>query len=148
MTWTTPVAAPAGAALTSTFWDAQVKDNLDVIGGAWTSYTPTVGGWTLGNGVLAAAYAQAGKWMRFRIKLTVKSTTVTGASLTFSLPVTPHADYLGSQRWIARDVSAAAEGYGDSVIYGGTATILLRSTSPFTWATDDYIGVAGEVELA
>ena len=43
MAWTTPSTWTAGAVLTAAQLNTQVKGNLDVIGGAWTAYTPT---WT------------------------------------------------------------------------------------------------------
>lgn len=61
---------------------------------AWTSFTPTWTGLTLGNGTSAAKYQQIGKWVVFKGKLTCGSTTNTtgtGNPLISDLPVTAAA---------------------------------------------------------
>lgn len=166
MTWTAPVAAPAAAALTSTFWDQQVKGNLDVIGGAWTAYTPT---WTalsvnptLGNGVLVGAYRATGKTVDFRVKLTIGSTTsATGAgAFRFALPpnLTPHGDI---SAWFPygtaslQDISAPARYLRHAFSDGGTTIALadadgtqVTQAVPFSIGVGDIIQIHGRYEAA
>ena len=63
---------------------------LNTAGGAWTTYTPTYTGFTLGNGTVNyAKYEQVGRTVTVRLKITFGSTTsVTATQPTFSLPAT------------------------------------------------------------
>ena len=128
---------------------------------AWPSYTPTISGWTLGNGTLAGYALQAGKDIRFRIEYTVGSTDTKSGTLAFALPV--------AARWAAtpltalppvgqaalRDVSAPA-GRARSVILLTSSTCQIvdeafsavTHTVPWTWATGDLIVVNGSYEAA
>lgn len=58
--------------------------------GAWTSWTPTITGYTsLGNGTVDAKYIQLGKTVHYRIKIRIGTTTTMGgaAAWTFTSPV-------------------------------------------------------------
>ena len=60
------------------------------IGGAWTSYTPTMGGgFTIGNGTQVSKYVQSGKIVFGKIDITTGSTTNIGNQMTATLPVAP-----------------------------------------------------------
>ena len=53
---------------------------------AWQSYTPSVGSWSIGNGVFDSKYCQIGKTVIWNMKVTSGSTTVYG-NPSFTLPV-------------------------------------------------------------
>lgn len=58
--------------------------------GAWSSYTPTLTNWTVGDGTFTTKYTQIGSLVHYQGRFTVGSTTAIGASNSFTvtLPVT------------------------------------------------------------
>jgi len=128
--------------------------------GTGVAYTPTLGGFTIGDGVIAGKYNQVGKRVFWEASLTFGSTTAgASANVTFTLPVTAAAT--SNQPVIAEfyDVSATTY-YGAVGRYSSTtvATVsspgtagvwtTLSTTVPFTWATGDIIYVSGSYEAA
>lgn len=126
--------------------------------GAWTAYTPTLGGtgWALGNGTIAGAYCQIGKVILFRITCTLGSTSTFGSAVpaTLTVPTAMVAQaqnvtgfnvqlldtsagvmYIGG----ARNVSTTEIG----LYYANGAYTSVISTVPFTWASTDIIRVTG-----
>ena len=119
--------------------------------GAWTSYTPTLAQFSVGNGTLAAKYAQVGKICFVNFVFTLGSTSTVSTSPTFSLPVT------GAQSAIYANGNAllldatVQEYYG--LVYLATttqATFFAQNTAgtylkdssvtsgvPFAWGTND-----------
>jgi hypothetical protein len=130
--------------------------------GSWQSWAPTLsGGWLNGNGTYDAKYCQIGKTVHWRVTFTVGSTTTKGSGMVMSLPVTAAATnsavsaqgflVTGSTRYIA------------SVLFGNTTTVTIgtsvanatyttwnamTATTPFTWATNDIVILAGTYEAA
>lgn len=155
MAWTTPRTWVAGEKPSASTLNTHIRDNLAAIGDAWTSYAPTLGNWTQGNGTLTGHSMQAGKLTSFRIKLTLGSTSVVSGSPTFTLPVNASA---------ARTVNGLAMFWDDGagLYFGGWAfnsgvgTLVVRSdasatlstTVPFTWATSDVVLITGTYEAA
>lgn len=148
-------------------------DALIGSGTAWTSYTPT---WTstggspsLGNGTLTGRYQQFGKTVVARISLVWGSTTSSaGASgWLFALPVNNSTNYSSIHYPIG---SAYAENAAVLAYFGqarilstqqnkcnvsmfGSATSYvddgtLSATTPFTWATGDYLSTTITYEAA
>ena len=127
--------------------------------GAWTPYTPTLIGWTLGNGTVSGTYCQIGKVVHFQITLTVGSTTAIGSSPTFTVPVTMKSTTAWNVRGYFRDVSGggtydlAARPASTSTIGGfyiGTngQHLSFNATTPFTWASGDSVNLSGTYEAA
>ena len=57
--------------------------------GEWTSYTPGLTGWTLGNGSISARYCRINNFVMVTCDITTGTTTsVTGTGMKISLPVT------------------------------------------------------------
>jgi hypothetical protein len=122
------------------------------LGGAWTGYTPTLGGsgWALGNGTIDGAYRLIGKRLVGRCYLQFGSTSTAGAGgLTFTLPTgTPVAEPQ------ACTVAVYDDSAGDTFAASGflpasTATITTSVDSTLiTFATDDVIAVQFEIEVA
>ena len=167
MVWTTPGTWVAGETVTAALLNTHVRDNLNAIGGAWTSYTSSWGASTtnpsLGNGTLVAAYMQAGKYVAYRILLTAGSTTTVGSGFyTFMLPTsanTPNAIGVGSGMF--SDSSGALYpiiAYTSSVGTNAIAMIGSPSTGPYastgrwsstatvTIANGDTVGISGIYE--
>lgn len=143
--------------VTAAQMNARVRDNAKAIGDAWTSFTPTIGNFTTGNGTIAAAYMQAGKLTTFRIKVTLGSSSAVTGSLTATLPANATATRTVSGLVMMYDSSAGASGYnGGWAFNSSTSTLLLRTdasatvnaTVPFTWATGDELVITGTYEAA
>jgi len=133
--------------------------------GAWTAYTPTLGGtgWAIGDGTVLGAYCQIGKVVFFRASVTFGSTSTFGAAAapTVSLPVAGRTgvamNYSFSGRCIDTSLSVnylpavtAASTTAVQLFSLGTsgATTAFSATSPVTWASTDVFYVNGVYEIA
>jgi hypothetical protein len=128
--------------------------------GAWTAYTPTLGGtgWALGNGTADAKYCQVGKIVIFRIRITFGSTSTFGAgALQVSLPVSTNAATLGNFVCQFRDQSTTTQYFGVSRLASATAVQIesigtngfqsgVTSSVPFTWENTDVLRIQGTYE--
>lgn len=131
-------------------------------GKTWTTFTPT---WTgsvsnpvLGNGTCVGAYLQVGKTVRFKIVLTVGSTTTFGSgAYGLSLAVAPNDSFAAAAVYI--DASASTRCSGSAWLTSGSgvfrmlpptdaASAGISPTVPFTFATSDQILVSGIYETA
>ncbi len=149
MTWQTLTNRATGDLIPEGDWD-QLLENLSEIGGAWTAYTPTLGGWTQGNGTVDGAYRLAGKRLLGRCYFSFGSTSAAAASgATFTLPTgTPVAEPQ-SVDVVAFDDSAGVVYAAAGLVPASTATITTSVTSSlFTFATSDLIVVNFAVEIA
>jgi hypothetical protein len=135
--------------------------------GAWTAYTPTLGGtgWALGDGTSAGSYCQIGKVVHFRGQIVFGSTSTFGAgALTISLPVTRRSVAGSPQVDIRLSDASVSKPYSAVAILGSGATTFtpnayvsstagevnggLTTSDPFTWASSDVIFFAGTYEAA
>jgi hypothetical protein len=136
--------------------------------GAWTAYTPTLGGtgWALGNGTSSGFYCQIGKIILWRAIMTFGSTSTFGSTeLTVTIPITGKAgagntaefpintryfDASTSKLYVAhsRYVNATTAGLWSFVADTTGEVTPVISTTPFTWATLDQIYVNGFYEAA
>jgi len=156
MAWTTPETFTAGQTLTAASMNA-ISDNLDAVGGAWTSYTPTWTNLTVGTSTQDFKYLNAGKLYVVRFKVTLAAGFSISGSPEFSLPqsVTANAGYIGTSPWglgFVYDVSGPAymtfivpgtgvldrarfavlTDIGTHIAFGG-----VNATTPATWAAGD-----------
>lgn len=132
---------------------------------AWTSYTPvwsaSTGTPSLGNGTITGKYRTNGKTGFVKIVLTWGSTTsAAGTGLwCLSLPFTPVADSLlqayvddnsAAVRWsgTARIISASATGNNMRIVVTAGNAGINSTAQPMTWATSDFLIVAGALEIA
>jgi len=160
MAWNTPTTWVTATELDAPDLNAQVRDNFKAIGDPWTSYAGSIvtTNITVGNGTLTAVYMQAGKFVQFRVKFTLGSTSAITGSPTFTLPVTAVGTRVVGGLLLMFDSSAAS---GSAYKLGGafnstTTNLLIRddasavisSTSPFTWATGDELVITGDYEAA
>ncbi len=142
-------------------WTQQVGGSLSAVESAWTSYTPTLGGFTVGNGVLDGRYIQIGKLVFYEARFTFGSTSAAAsASPTLTLPVAAQTALLypgANQAWF-RDASAAADYVATARVASTTVTLSIlgasgiiatpSTTTPFTWTTSDIVKASGHYEAA
>ena len=126
--------------------------------GAWTSYTPTVGGWTIGNGTAAGKYLRLGQTIIGWAKLTLGTTTsITGSALTLTLPVTG----TGTPQTGTDCILYAATAYSKGAAFLGASTVsvyrmdysvdaraLITSSLPRTWTSGNFVEVSFTYEAA
>ena len=124
--------------------------------GAYTSWTPTYTGITVGNGTTSAFYTQIGKFVHAQIRFTLGSTSSIGGGPGFSLPVT--ADNTTLNTYVAHSfcqfLDAGTAQYYGGVSFDSTTTALFfvsrsdgtftstqsaSSTVPFTFGNGDSI---------
>jgi hypothetical protein len=135
--------------------------------GAWTAYTPTLGGtgWALGNGTATGAYCQIGKVVHFRATITFGSTSTFGASAnpTATLPISAVAATTDAilLRATVQDVSTGLF-YVGFVRFDSTSVLSVRqmtantngqasqmnATTPITFDNGDIIHISGSYEVA
>lgn len=159
MAWTSPRTWVAAEVLTAALMNVHVRDNEKVLGDAWTSYTPALTNWTLGNGTLTGATRIVGKTVDFRIDLVLGSTSTMVGTFFVSLPSTGIAGastipVLGSA--LINDVSAGLIQYWQPVFTGVaglvsarnpvTGTQFVGANVPWTWANTDKIHIVGQYE--
>ena len=127
-------------------------------GGAWTTWTPTINNFTLGNGTRTARYCQTGKVVTFSLVLTLGSTSVMNGSPNFTLPVAVGSGFsswcnlldTGTAVYFANGFRIADVLYLDVLNASGTyvGATAFTATVPFTWTTGDSITVSGSYEAA
>jgi len=129
--------------------------------GSWTSYTPTLTNFTLGNGSRTAKYNQIGKIVFVRINITLGSTSVMGSYPTATLPITAASS--GYITGTTQMVDSGVASYISAPFLASTTTVELgltltngtyakasaiTSAEPFTWGTNDLLGVDFYYEVA
>jgi hypothetical protein len=130
--------------------------------GSWTTWTPTYGSFSLGNGTVTARYCQIGKVMFWDFKVVFGSTTsITGSNPYFDLPkaaVTPVFYFDGNilDNGIA-NYNASGQGIATStIVYWKITNVAgtyptpsaVSSTTPMTWGTLDEFQLHGFCEVA
>jgi hypothetical protein len=66
---------------------------MNSIGASWVAYTPTLSGWTQGNGTFTTAYQQINKLIVYRGVFVGGSTTTAASFFDISFPVPANAFY-------------------------------------------------------
>lgn len=162
----TPRTWTAGELVTAALMNANVRDPLLALTGAWNSYVPTWSPGTpaIGDGTLEGRYIQVGKLVMFRIHLLGGSTTSWGGSsdpYQFTLPSAAAAPYIGSQFSGAiydntigyRPLSAILIDDDSIALYtdpttAGNQMRAVHAASPQNFAVSDRISVSGVYEAA
>jgi hypothetical protein len=132
--------------------------------GAWTAFTPTFTGLTVGNGTLVnCRYAQIGKTIVASLGLTWGSTTSITSVVDFALPVTAKALTGNPNLGLARYADSGAGQYNGVAVYISSTTARLQrsfisgsevlsgelaAVSPFTWTTNDQMNCIITYEAA
>lgn len=114
--------------------------------GAWTAYTPTVAGGTLGNGTAYGRHLTLVKLMYLRAGIVSGSTTSLGSSeFSFSLPsgtsVNADPNCVGSL--IANGGGASTHVQGSCRVVKNTSVLSCRSSTPLTTGTPHSFSGAG-----
>jgi hypothetical protein len=127
-------------------------------GGAWTTWSPSYGGLTIGNGTVTARYQQIGKTVNFFWYLVTGSTTSISSDPFFTLPVassTPNYNFVGrvfNGTWY--DLRGIVAGNSNCYLYasstGSTYGVLIPATGsiPITIASTNSYQLAGTYEVA
>lgn len=130
--------------------------------GAWTSFTPTWTNLTVGNGTGVYKYQQIGKQVFAQYKFTLGSTSAVGTNPNVTMPINPASGAGGfAVQTLGMTKSGVGVTYGvigedtnklylnssqasGTFVTGGTIT----ATSPFTWATGDFLTFNVQYEVA
>jgi hypothetical protein len=140
--------------------DSTASTGLKWDNDAWTTWTPTFTGVTIGNGTTNAKYKQIGKTVFGYVYFSLGSTSSITGTIKTTFPVTPtsigNINYLGTFTdatfgyYMAYPVVEAsnivlfaANASGTYVAYTNTS-----STVPFTWTTNDNFYVSFTYEVA
>lgn len=154
MVYTEPTTKVAGEAILAADYNTEVRANWKALADAWTSYTPTLSNWTLGNGSLSGYYVKIGRWVTFRLRYDAGSTSTwsgnpifglpVGAVTTFSLPCGQAllADASGSSASFRRTRTALINSSTDLLLRAEDGSVL-SDTVPWTWANGDVIEISG-----
>lgn len=145
---------------------SELNDSFDAVKPEnWQAWTPTLTGWTLGNGTVTARYWKANKTVLFEGKITWGSTTSASGLLTVSLPLTASSSGYPCGVGKATDASVRfyqvfTAVYTTTSLYfnvGGTNNGIsgalydaggVTNTSPFTWVNTDSLTFQGMYEAA
>lgn len=143
-----------------------VLDQIDYLTApGWTDYTPSwLGSVTnpvIGNGTLAGRYrvSPSGDIVYFVIRILMGGTTTYGSGFwTVSLPTDPAASAtsqlelvvtaMGVDSSLGNRYNLAGNVFAGPLVFNTTASNLLTSTNPFTWASSDYLIANGWYEPA
>ena len=128
---------------------------LNGIGEATASYTPTLAGITIGNGTVAASFTRVNKLVYGSINITLGSTSVITGTVTFTVPVTASANsaslltgdgyyydfstdtaYLGPSIRTSTTVCTPFVGNASSTY---VTRSLINATTPVVFGTSDQI---------
>lgn len=159
MAWSTAPTFTAGQVVSSGQMNI-LSDDLNSLGNAWTSYSPTLTNITIGTGTVDARYINPGKLVIFQIRFTFQSGSSFTGRPTFSLPVNTRSALWGLS-CTAFDTSAASwfpvvgiSSSGTSVAAycdpatAGAALRDVNATTPMTWAAGDVLTIMGLYEAA
>lgn len=87
----TPATMAVGHVVTAAEWNAEIRDPLAALSGAWDTYTPTLAQGASSNiakTVNMAAYIHFGKLVILNFSLTATAAGTAGSQVTITLPVT------------------------------------------------------------
>lgn len=156
-TWpgTIASATPGGVGASADFNNH--RDALNVIGGAWPTYTPTWTGSTtdptLGASLITGDYRLLDGTGDVHINVTIGAGFTAGSgTYRFSLPAGLVPLHINSLEWMggamAFDTSASAGYKATAYLFSSTAISLLgdsgvwgSTAAPITWATGDRISI-------
>jgi hypothetical protein len=129
-------------------------------GGGWTTFTPTRGNITVGNGTEVARYQKMGKTTNVFYQLTLGSTSSIGSTPSIAAPTTPaqsvfyagicmfqdtgSGTYMGSALIIGSTVYPQALGSAGTYVNAANPS----ATIPFTWTNTDVLTMQFSYEEA
>ncbi|MFL4904668.1 hypothetical protein ACJ6WF_16140 [Streptomyces sp. MMS24-I2-30] len=130
-----------GEVVTAAMLNTEIRDQLNSMFGAWTTYTPAFGSTgtapAVGNGTLTGQYMKIGRTVILSITFTVGSTTTFGSgNLNFSLPVTGASASNG----VALNASASRTGTQNFVMGAIPLTNNATTTATMWFASPSTTG--------
>lgn len=138
-----------GADITPDWGNAVVDFLNDML---WTTYTPTVTGFTLGNGTSTHRWMKVGDLIFTKHRLVLGSTSAVTGWINIALPFALGAAPNGFQVSSSAVDSSAGQNYimqgltnGNTIgpVWGNPAVVVFQSaTAPFTWAQNDTLDMA------
>lgn len=154
-----------GETVTAALMNQEIRDQVNSILAAWTSYTPT---WTssgtapaLGNGTLVGRHMKIGRTVHYQINLVMGSTTTYGTgNYSFDLPATSanvgasyigNAHLLASTRWLGQTVISPNVTTTSPFFPTNSTTTtasFLQATVPVTLASGHQLRITGVYEAA
>ena len=136
----------------SSLTNAMFSGAAGEVGGAWQTYTPTLGGFTLGNGTMVAKYWRIGKTYLVKVSVTSGSTSATTNPIVISSPVAS-TSYISSEPvGVGRYRS-----FHGPVVWNDANSVTLRwysvtgsgiAESVITSSSPDVLGGAGQTWFA
>lgn len=169
MAWTTPETFTAGQTLTAASMNAISGNDamLADIGNrnAWTAWTPTWTGLTVGNATQDSAYMRVGRLIVARLSITFGSTSSFSGAFTATLPVAANAafvDFFSVGTALLKDADSSFK-LGHVLMASTTAVKFtsfnvnattralynaVSNTDPMTWTTNDAIFASFSYEAA
>jgi hypothetical protein len=140
-----------------------VAADWNQFGGAWTTYTPTWTGVTIGNGTNTGGYKHLGRTTVWRARFVLGTTSAITGAVTVTLPPFALRDSseLGvytvklldsGTQWFEGRLTPSTATVAFVEVTNSAGTYLngspLSSTVPMTWTTGDNIILAGVYEAA
>jgi hypothetical protein len=129
----------------------------------WTSYTPTLGSITLGNGSLSCRWRYDDGDVLFEFNFNMGSTSAMGTDPTFTLPIAM-ASTSSQIMWSGKIEDSGTTQFAIGFLVNTSTTVVtirlgnasvavenfafITSTSPMTWTTNDNISISGRYRLA
>lgn len=143
----TPATMAVGHVVTAAEWNAEVRDPLTVLSGAWDTYTPTLAQGASSNiakTVTLAAYIRFGKLVILNFSVAATASGTAGSQVTLTLPITAATSgiYVGAGSY--NDISSSAF-YPAIISLASTTTLrMVRSDTQATGGVgaDPNIAVA------
>ena len=135
---------------------------LNGIGEAGTTFTPTWTGYTRGNGTTVAYYVRVNKLVYVYVEETLGSTSAMGTNPTLTLPITAARAQAVSLSRNRIDDTGAQVYWGTTAPISTTAVVMyadnsagtyvsfasVSATVPMTWASTDKFAIAFVYEAA
>ena len=126
------------------------------VSGAWTSWTPTFTGVTLGNGTTVAKYKQLGKTVIGYAAFKLGSTSAITGTIKTTFPVAATTIFSGCVKYTGMFLDDSVGYFMAFPVVEGTTIVPFASTSsgtyvgyantsstvPFTWVTNDAFYVS------
>ena len=132
----------------------------------WTTFTPTFGNFTVGNGTVSAKYLRINKTLIFRIVFTWGSTTSISSESYLNFPIAAASDAAAQGGvYTITYQDTGSTNYNGMIQSVGTSSSTVRfgalnasstyayyanngTNAPFTWANSDIIYFGGMYEVA
>jgi hypothetical protein len=130
--------------------------------GGWTSYTPSWGNLTVGNGTVNARYQKIGKTVNVYVGFVFGSTSSISGGAYFTIPIALATNNVSYQFYGELLDNGTADYSGAIIVVGGGACYIsalnagttflnpqsVSATVPFTWTTGDGFQFIFSYEVA